>query len=122
MLISSIPDIIVTPEAVTIVSTHLRYPAYFIPFIGVAKLLGVIAILIPGFPGIKEWAYAGFIFDLTGAIYSSIAVGDPVGAWMSLFIVPILIFGSYIFYHKKLKAESSGKTQVHASSVYGLQA
>ncbi|MEP6596311.1 MAG: DoxX family protein [Ginsengibacter sp.] len=121
MLISSIPDIIVTPEAVAIVSTHLGYPVYFIPFIGVAKLLGVVAILIPGFPRIKEWAYAGFIFDLTGAIYSSIAVGDPVSAWMPLFIGPVLIFCSYIFYHKKLNAESSGKTQAHVSNVFELQ-
>ena len=59
MLLGSIPDIMSTPEAVAIVTTHLGYPAYFIPFIGVAKLLGAVAILIPGFPRIKEWAYAG---------------------------------------------------------------
>lgn len=104
MLMSSIPDIISTPEAVAMVTNHLGYPAYFIPFIGIAKLLGVIAILIPGFPRIKEWAYAGFVFDLTGAIYSSIAVGDPASQWSPIFIGFIVIFCSYFFYHKRMKA------------------
>lgn len=103
MLVSSIPDIMVVPQAVDMVSTHLGYPRYFIPFIGVAKLLGVIAILVPGFPRIKEWAYAGFVYDLTGAAYSSIAVGDPPGAWLPILIGYGIIAGSYIFYHKKLK-------------------
>ena len=106
MLISSISNIMVVPDAVVIVSKHLGYPVYFIPFIGVAKLLGVIAILVPGFPRIREWAYAGFVFDLTAAIYSSISVGDPASAWLPMFIGVILIACSYIFYHKKLKASS----------------
>ncbi len=59
MMLSAIPDIIKVPDAVQMVSTHLGYPVYFLPFIGVAKLLGAIAILIPGYPRIKEWAYAG---------------------------------------------------------------
>lgn len=106
MLMSSIPDIMVVPDAVAIISTHLGYPTYFIPFIGVAKLLGVIAILVPGFPRVKEWAYAGFVYDLTGAIYSAIAVGDPAGKWMPIFIGLAVITASYIFHHKKLKAAS----------------
>ena len=103
MLMSSIPDILVVPNAVAIVSTHLGYPMYFIPFLGVAKFLGVIAILFPGFPRVKEWAYAGFVYDLAGAIYSAIAVGDPAGKWMPIFIGLALITASYIFHHKKLK-------------------
>ncbi len=75
MIFSAIPDIMVTPQAVDIMSTQLGYPSYFIRFIGVAKLLGAIAILIPGYRIIKEWAYAGLVFDLIGATYSSIAVG-----------------------------------------------
>ncbi|MDQ3020367.1 MAG: DoxX family protein [Bacteroidota bacterium] len=70
-----------------------------------AKFLGSIAFLIPGFPRIKEWAYAGFAFDLTGAIYSSISVGDPPVNWIPAFTGYILLAGSYIFYHKKLKEE-----------------
>ncbi len=115
MLVSSIPDIIVVPEAVTLVTTHLGYPVYFISFIGVAKFLGVIAILVPGFPRIREWAYAGFVFDLTAAIYSMIRVGDSPAKWMPMFIGLALIACSYIFYHKMLKAnalnKAAGKTE-----------
>ena len=86
-----------------------------IPCIGVAKLLGVIAILIPGFPRIKEWAYAGFVYDLTGAVYSSIAVGDPPGAWLPILIGYGIIAGSYIFYHKKLKDSIKRKAAAASS-------
>lgn len=107
MAIGSIPDIMCVPEAVALFK-HLGYPIYLLPFIGIAKLLGVIAILVPGFPRIKEWAYAGFVFDISGALYSHISVGDPASQWMPLFIGYILIGGSYIFYHKKIKAASAG--------------
>ena len=111
MLLSAIPNIMSTPESVTFVSTHLGYPSYIIPFLGVAKLLGAIAILYPGFPRLKEWAYAGLVFDLTGAMYSGISVGDPPGAWMPILIGYVLIACSYIFYHKKESANSLGSLQ-----------
>ena len=91
-----------SPDAVTFMH-QLGYPDYFIPFIGVAKVLGVIAILIPGYPRIKEWAYAGLFFDLIGAVYSQIAIGGPI-APVSIMLLPIgLGVASYFFYHKKLK-------------------
>ena len=101
MLFSAIPDIIMTKEVIDFM-TMLGYPLYFIPFIGVAKVIGVIAILIPGFSRIKEWAYAGLMFDLIGAMYSIACIGGIVGA------LPLLIFiapgvGSYVYYHKRLK-------------------
>ena len=100
MLFSSVPDILSVPSAVDIVTTHLRYPAYFLPFIGVAKFLGAVAVLVPGFPRIKEWAYAGIAYDLIAAMYSSIAVGDPASAWIFMCIPLILLTCSYVFYHK----------------------
>ncbi len=57
---------------------HLGFPAYFISFIGVWKILGVIAILLPKFPLLKEWAYAGFFFTMFGAIVSHLACGDAL--------------------------------------------
>lgn len=54
---------------------HLGYPIYFLTIIGTWKLLGVVAILAPKFPLLKEWAYAGFVFTMTGAIFSHLAVG-----------------------------------------------
>jgi len=57
--------------------THLGYPVYVLTILGVWKILGVIAVLIPKFPLLKEWAYAGFVFIMSGAIFSHVAVCDP---------------------------------------------
>jgi uncharacterized membrane protein YphA (DoxX/SURF4 family) len=57
-------------------NAHLGYPSYFVLILGLWKLLGAIAIVVPGFPRLKEWAYAGFFFDLTGAAASRAFVGD----------------------------------------------
>jgi hypothetical protein len=104
MLFSAIPDIIIVPEAVELVSNQLGYPTYIIPFLGVAKTLGVIAILIPGLPRIKEWAYAGLFFDLLGATYSGIVV-QGLKPEMSFMILPFaFLFLSYTFYHKRQAA------------------
>lgn len=56
----------------------LGYPIYFLTIIAVWKLLGVVAMLVPEFPLLKEWAYAGFFFAMSGAIISHVAVADPV--------------------------------------------
>ena len=58
--------------------SHLGYPAYLLTLLGIWKILGVVAVLIPKFPLLKEWAYAGFFFAMSGAIYSHIAVGDSL--------------------------------------------
>ena len=55
---------------------HLGYPVYLLTILGVWKILGVIAVLIPKFPLLKEWAYAGFFFIMSGAIFSHIAIGQ----------------------------------------------
>ena len=103
MLLTAIPDVFSTAEAVEFMTGKLGYPAYLTPFIGVAKVLGAIAILIPGFPRIKEWAYAGLMFDLIGAVYSIYSIGTPVSG-LAFFILPFTIGAlSYIYYHKKLK-------------------
>jgi uncharacterized membrane protein YphA (DoxX/SURF4 family) len=56
--------------------THLGYPLYFLTLLGIWKILGVIAVLMPKFTLLKEWAYAGFFFAMSGAIASHLAVGD----------------------------------------------
>ena len=58
---------------------HLGYPAYFAALLGGWKLLGAIVLTVPGLPRLKEWAYAGFVFDLTAAAFSHAAVGDGAG-------------------------------------------
>jgi hypothetical protein len=97
--LGAIFDAISAPDAVAFV-TSLGYPAYIVPFLGVVKLLGIIAILVPRFPRLKEWAYAGLVIDLVGATYSLAAVGAPA-AGLVFMILPIgLLAVSYIFYHR----------------------
>jgi hypothetical protein len=105
MIFSAIPDIMMTPEAMTMI-TGLGYPKYFVPFIGVAKLIGIITILIPGFSRIKEWAYAGLFFDLFGATFSALTFGfDPMILTM---ILPIgFLFASYFLWHRLKKLSAS---------------
>ncbi len=67
-----------SPEVVAQLA-HLGYPAYLGMLLGVWKVLGALAIVAPGVPRLKEWAYAGMVFDLTGAVVSHVAVGDAVG-------------------------------------------
>src|SRR5882724_11188856 len=94
MLFSSISGIQPSADAIKMVHDGLGFPIYFIQFISVAKLLGVIAILIPGFPRVKEWAYAGMFFDLAGATYAGVAASgkfDPMILTMLVwFILGIL--------------------------------
>ena len=55
---------------------HLGYPLYFLTILGIWKILGAVAVLIPKFPLLKEWAYAGFFFAMSGAVFSHLASGD----------------------------------------------
>ena len=109
---SAIPDILSSPEAVEGMHKGLGYPLYFVPFIGVAKILGVIAILVPGYHRIKEWAYAGLFFDLIGATFSIIAVGAPVSNWVFMIVPLSLAATSYLFYRKKLRIANLSASQV----------
>ncbi len=102
MIFSAIPDALVTRDAVKIVHDFLGYPVYIIGFIGIAKLLGAIILLVPGFRKIKEWAYAGLMIDLLGATYSVIAMGATFAQW-SFMLLPLTVGAlSYIYYHKKI--------------------
>ena len=71
---------------------ELGYPMYFFAILGVWKVLGALAILVPGYPRLKEWAYAGIFFDLTGAAASCAAVGG-YGAYGFHVIAPLVIAG-----------------------------
>jgi hypothetical protein len=71
---------------------ELGYPLYFFLILGIWKVLGAITILVPRFPRLKEWAYAGIFFDLTGAAASCAAVGG-YGAYAFHVIAPLIITG-----------------------------
>jgi uncharacterized membrane protein YphA (DoxX/SURF4 family) len=76
---------------------HLGYPLYFLTIIGVWKILGVIAILVPKFPLIKEWAYAGFFFAMSGAVFSHLAVGDDAKEFFGPVLLLVLTAVSWYF-------------------------
>jgi uncharacterized membrane protein len=91
---------------------HLGYPLYFMSIIGAWKILGVIAILIPRFGVLKEWAYAGFFFVMSGAVISHLAMGDGLKetfASLSLLILTVVSWyfrpkdRKIIFVHQKMK-------------------
>ncbi len=75
----------------------LGYPSYFLVIIGVWKLLGVIIVLIPKYPLIKEWAYAGFFFVMTGAIFSHLAVRDEAIEYFGPVLLVVLTIVSWYF-------------------------
>ena len=77
--------------------THLGYPTYFVTILGVSKILGVVVLLIPKYPLIKEWAYAGFFFMMSGAIFTHIAAGNSMSEIFPSLLLLILIVVSWYF-------------------------
>ncbi len=76
---------------------HLGYPLYFLTILGVWKLLGVIAVLVPRFPIVKEWAYAGFFFAMSGAVFSHAASGDGAIEFFGPSLLILLTIVSWYF-------------------------
>lgn len=76
---------------------HLGYPVYLLTIIGIWKMLGVIAVLIPRFPIVKEWAYAGFFIAMSSAVISHIAVGDPMKDLFGPILLIVLTIVSWYF-------------------------
>jgi len=77
--------------------THLGYPMYILTMLGICKILGVVAVLIPKFPLLKEWAYAGLSFIIFGAIYSHVASGDSAKEFFGPVLLLVLIGLSWYF-------------------------
>jgi len=102
MLMAAIPDLVENAQAAA-VFTHLGYPAYLLRFMGTAKVLGVAAVLVPGLPRLREWAYAGLVFDLTGALYSHLSLGDPASIWIFAVFGLVLVTGSYLLQQDERK-------------------
>lgn len=90
---------------------QLGYPIYFLTILGVWKILGVVALLVPKFPLLKEWAYAGFFFLLTGAIFSHIAAGHSAGELFPAALLLVLEGLSWYFRPVDRKIISLNHTQ-----------
>lgn len=77
--------------------TSLGYPLYFLTIIGIWKILGVLAVLLPKQPLLKEWAYAGFFFAMSGAIFSHLAIGDGPKEFFGPVLLLILTVVSWYY-------------------------
>ena len=96
MLSTGIVQVIQLPEE-TAMMTNLGYPLYFLMLLGVWKILGVAAILAPKFPLLKEWAYAGFFFTMSGAVCSHLVIGDGMQELFGPVLLLILTALSWYF-------------------------
>ena len=95
--------------------TQLGYPVYFLTVLGVWKILGAIAVLIPKFPLLKEWAYAGFFFVMSGAIFTHIAVGSPMNEFLPSLLLLILTVVSWYLrpLDRKIPALPAGRVSIN---------
>jgi hypothetical protein len=100
MLSSSVPDLLQIPQAIAVFQ-HLGYPPYLLVFLGTAKTLGVAVLLSPWDSRLKEWAFAGLMIDLLGALYSHLSVGDPPNVWLPAAIGLLLVSSSYLAYRTR---------------------
>ena len=96
MVSTRIVQLMKTPEEITLM-TGLGYPVYFLTIIGVWKLLGVVTVLIPKFPLLKEWAYAGFFFNMSGAIFSHLFSGSGATDFIGPVLLLVLTILSWYF-------------------------
>ena len=87
---------------------ELGYPSYLLMLLGVSKLLAAVAILAPGALRIKEWAYAGVVFTMSGAIYSHLASGQPEGIFPPILLMALTVISWYT-------RPESRKLALHAS-------
>ncbi len=105
MLVSSLDNVVTGEQSVAFIHEKMGYPVYFIPFIGVAKVLGSMAILIPMVPArVKEWAYFGLFMDLSTATYSFFALGEPFVNVLPMFLFILFVVAAYVLHHKRLSA------------------
>jgi hypothetical protein len=99
--------------------THLGYPVYFLTILSIWKALGVVALLIPKFPLLKEWAYAGFFFAMSGAAFSHIASGDSIKEIFPSLLVLFLIVVSWYSRPADRKLISVSHKRIRIKEKYG---
>lgn len=90
------------------IMVQLNYPLYLLYLLGVWKVLGSIAILLPRLPLLKEWAYAGFFFAMSGAVFSHLAVGDVKGIYAALSLLALTMISWYFRPADRKPAASNG--------------
>ena len=96
MTSTGIVQLIKMEEEVAMI-TGIGYPDYIVTLLGTLKLLGVVAVLVPKFPRVKEWAYAGFFFNMTGAIFSHVVSGSDAAELFGPTLLLVLTVVSWYF-------------------------
>ncbi|CAN5871619.1 DoxX family protein [soil metagenome] len=96
MLSTGIVQLVMLEEE-TAMMTRLGYPLYLLTILGIWKILGVVAVLIPRFPLVKEWAYTGFFFAMSGAVFSHAACGDDAKEFFGPVLLLLLTVVSWYF-------------------------
>src|SRR5262249_5282711 len=94
VLSGGVAELVRRPEVVEGM-VRLGYPLYFISILGFWKVAASIALLAPGFPRLKEWAYAGIFFNMTGAVVSHAVCGDSLGHLMAPGFFAVLVVASW---------------------------
>jgi hypothetical protein len=87
---------------------HLGYPPYFLTILGAWKVLGALVVVAPGLPRLKEWAYAGMIFDLTGAATSRAVVGDGAPMVAVPLVIACVVLASWALRPPVRRLEATG--------------
>jgi uncharacterized protein with PQ loop repeat len=109
IFLGAVIDVIKSSEAVAFIR-HLGYPEYFVRFIGILKIMGVLAILLPVHVRLKEWAYAGLVFDVFGAIYSHLSIGDGLkGASPAVIGLLLVVASNIMFLFTTVKFKQNAK-------------
>jgi hypothetical protein len=93
--------------AITEAMSHLGYPPYILPILGVAKLLGALALLQNRLPTLREWAYAGFTINLIGAFASHVFAADPLSEALKPGVFLLVLAGSYALRPDRRRASAS---------------
>ena len=109
-LFGGVMDLMAPPDMLAGLA-HLGYPAYLAPLLGVWKVLGAVAVVVPGFPRIKEWAYAGMFFDLTGAAVSHAVSGDPAANVLTPLFILALVVASYLLRPESRRLSSPAESK-----------
>ena len=108
MTVTGIVQVLKIPSEIEFI-LQMGYPVYFLTILGAWKILGVIAILLPKFPLLKEWAYAGFFFAMSGAVFSHMATGSEASEYFGPILLLILMVTSWYFRPPDRKLYSSIK-------------
>jgi uncharacterized membrane protein len=106
MVSTAIVQLIPLKEEIDLM-VHLGYPLYFLTILGIWKILGTVAVLIPKFSIVKEWAYAGFFIAMSGAVISHIAVGSSAKEIFGPVLLIVLTIVSWYFRPADRKAVSA---------------